>query len=55
MVKIITISREFGSGGRNRYAKDFIADESEYAPTSNGLAYMFLGRGLDGLSSADSF
>lgn len=79
MVKIITISREFGSGGRTigkevakelgipcydkeliekiaeetGYAKDFVANESEYAPTSNGLAYMFLGRGLDGLANAD--
>lgn len=79
MVKIITISREFGSGGRtigkevaNRldipcydkeliekiaeetgYARDFIEEESEYAPNSSGLAYMFLGRGIDGLSNAD--
>lgn len=79
MVKIITISREFGSGGRTigkevakqlgipcydkdfiekiadetGYAKDFIAKESEYAPNSNRFAYMFLGRGLDGLSNAD--
>ena len=79
MVKIITISREFGSGGRSigkivakklgipcydkdfiekiaeetGYAKEFIADESEYAPNSNSLAYMFIGRGLDGLSNAD--
>lgn len=79
MVKIITISREFGSGGRTigkevaeklgipcydkdliekiaeetGYAKEFIADESEYAPNANSLAYMFLGRGMDGLSNAD--
>lgn len=79
MKKIITISREFGSGGRTigkevakqlgipcydkdliekiaeetGYAKDFIADESEYAPNSSSFAYMFLGRGLDGLSNAD--
>lgn len=79
MVKIITISREFGSGGRTigkevarqlgipcydkdliekiaeetGYAKEFIADESEYAPNSNSFAYMFLGRGMDGLSNAD--
>lgn len=79
MVKIITISREFGSGGRTigkevakhlgipcydkelieriaeetGYAKDFIEEESEYAPNSNNFAYMFLGRGLDGLSNAD--
>lgn len=79
MIRIITISREFGSGGRtigrevaNRldipcydkdliekiaeetgYAKEFIADESEYAPNSNTFAYMFLGRGMDGLSNAD--
>lgn len=75
MIKIITISREFGSGGRTigrevaaklgipcydkdliekiaeetGYAKEYIADESEYAPNSNSLAYMFIGRGLDGL------
>lgn len=79
MIKIITISREFGSGGRTigkevaeklgipcydkdliekiaeetGYAKEFIEDESEYAPNSNSLAYMFIGRGLDGLSNAD--
>ncbi len=79
MIRIITISREFGSGGRTigkevaeklgipcydkdliekiaeetGYAKEFIADESEYAPNSNSLAYMFIGRGLDGLSNAD--
>ena len=79
MIKIITISREFGSGGRTigkevaeklgipcydkdliekiaeetGYAKNYIADESEYAPNSNSLAYMFIGRGLDGLSNAD--
>ena len=60
MIKIITISREFGSGGRTigkkvaaklgipcydknliekiaaetGYAKDFIEDESEYAPNN---------------------
>lgn len=79
MTKIITISREFGSGGRTigkevaeklgipcydkdliekiaeetGYAKTYIADEGEYAPNSNSLAYMFIGRGLDGLSNAD--
>lgn len=79
MIKIITISREFGSGGRTigkevakklgipcydkdliekiaeetGYAKDFIEDEGEYAPNANSLAYMFLGRGLDGLANAD--
>ena len=79
MIKIVTISREFGSGGRTigkevaeklgipcydkdfiekiaeetGYAKEFIADEGEYAPNSNSLAYMFIGRGLDGLSNAD--
>ena len=79
MIKIVTISREFGSGGRTigkevaeklgipcydkdfiekiaeetGYAKEFIADESEYAPNGNSLAYMFIGRGLDGLSNAD--
>lgn len=79
MVQIITISREFGSGGRTigkevakrlgipcydkdliekiaeetGYAKEFIADESEYAPNNNSFAYMFLGRGMDGLSNAD--
>lgn len=79
MVQIITISREFGSGGRTigkevakqlgipcydkdliekiaeetGYAKEFIADESEYAPNHNSFAYMFLGRGMDGLSNAD--
>lgn len=79
MIKIITISREFGSGGRTigkgvakqlgipcydkefiektaeetGYAKEYIAGESEYAPNSSSIAYMFLGRGLDGLSNAD--
>ncbi len=79
MIKIITISREFGSGGRTigkevaeklgipcydkdliekiaeetGYAKEYIADEGEYAPNSNSFAYMFIGRGLDGLSNAD--
>ncbi|MCM1181887.1 MAG: cytidylate kinase-like family protein [Roseburia sp.] len=79
MVKIITISREFGSGGRTigrevakelgipcydkefiekvaeetGYAEAFIEKEGEYAPTSSALSYMFLGRGLDGLSNAD--
>lgn len=79
MVKIITISREFGSGGRTigkevakrlgipcydkdliekiadetGYAKEFVEDESEYAPNSGSLAYMFLGRGRDGLANAD--
>lgn len=79
MSRIITISREFGSGGRtigkevaNRlgipcydkdlieriaeetgYAKTFVENEGEYAPNSNSLAYMFLGRGADGLSNVD--
>lgn len=79
MIQVITISREFGSGGRTigkevarqlsvpcydkdlieriaeetGYAKSFIADEGEYAPNSSSFAYMFLGRGLDGLSNAD--
>lgn len=79
MVKIITISREFGSGGRtigrevarqlgipcydkeliekiaeeSGYAKAYVEDESEYAPNSGRLAYMFLGRGMDGLANAD--
>lgn len=79
MVKIITISREFGSGGRtigrevarqlgipcydkeliekiaeeSGYAKAYVEDESEYAPNSGPLAYMFLGRGMDGLANAD--
>lgn len=79
MTKIITISREFGSGGRTigkevstqlgipcydkeliekiaeetGYAKDFIAEEGEYAPSVSGFAYAFLGRGMDGLSNAD--
>lgn len=79
MVKIITISREFGSGGRtigrevarqlgipcydkeliekiaeeSGYAKAYVEDESEYAPNSGSLAYMFLGRGMDGLANVD--
>lgn len=79
MKQIITISREFGSGGRTigkevakqlgipcydkdfiekiaeetGYAKSFIEDEGEYAPNSNRFAYMFLGRGQDGLSNVD--
>lgn len=79
MVKIITISREFGSGGRTigkavakalgipcydkeliekiaeetGYAPKYIEEESEYAPNTNGFAYMFLTRGPDGLANAD--
>lgn len=79
MIKIITISREFGSGGRTigrevakqlgipcydkdliektaketGYAEAFIADAGEYAPNSSSFAYMFLGRGMDGLANAD--
>lgn len=79
MVKIITISREFGSGGRTigrmvaeelgipcydreliekiaektGYAEEFVETESEYAPNAGSFAYMFLGRGTDGLSNAD--
>lgn len=79
MKKIITISREFGSGGRTigkevakqlgipcydkeliekiaeetGYAKKFVEEEGEYAPSANGFAYMFLGRGQDGLANAD--
>lgn len=79
MIRTITISREFGSGGRTigkevarrlgipcydkdliekiaeetGYAKGYIEDESEYAPSSNSFAYMFLGRGFDGLANAD--
>lgn len=78
-MRIITISREFGSGGRtigkevakrlgipcydkeliekiaeeSGYTQKFVAEESEYAPTDNVFAYMFLGRGMDGLSNAD--
>ena len=79
MVRIITISREFGSGGRTvgkevaaclgipcydreliekvaeetGYAREFVEEESEYAPYANDLAYMFMARGFDGLSNAD--
>lgn len=79
MINIITIGREFGSGGRTigkevakqlgipcydrelieriaeetGYAETFIEKEGEYAPNTNSLAYMFLGRGMDGLSNAD--
>lgn len=79
MTRIITISREFGSGGRTigkevakqlgipcydkeliekiaeetGYARDFIEEEGEYAPSVSGLAYAFWGRGMDGLSNAD--
>ncbi len=79
MINIITISREFDSGGRiigeavaeklgvpcydrdfiekiaeeTGYAQDYVEKESEYAPNTNTLAYMFLGRGTDGLSNAD--
>ena len=79
MVRIITISREFGSGGRTvgkevaaclgipcydreliekvaeetGYAREFVEEESEYAPYANDLAYMFLSRGFDGLSNAE--
>lgn len=79
MIRTITISREFGSGGRTigkevakrlgipcydksliekiaaetGYDKGYIEDEGEYAPSANPLAYMFLGRGTDGLANAD--
>lgn len=79
MTKIITISREFGSGGRtigrevakqlgipcydkeliekiaeeSGYAKEYVEAESEYAPNSGRMAYMFLGRGMDGLANVD--
>lgn len=79
MIRTITISREFGSGGRTigkevakklgipcydkdliekiaeetGYAKGYIEDEGEYAPSANSFAYMFLGRGVDGLANAD--
>ena len=79
MVRIITISREFGSGGRTvgkevaaclgipcydreliekvaeetGYAREFVEEESEYAPYANDLAYMFMARGFYGLSNAD--
>lgn len=79
MSRIITISREFGSGGRTigrevakalhipcydkdliekiaeetGYAQTFVQEEGEYAPSTQRFAYMFLGRGLDGLSNAD--
>lgn len=79
MIKIITISREFGSGGRSiakevakqlgipcydkeliekiaeesGYTKQIIEDQGEYALHANSFAYMFLGRGADGLSNAD--
>ena len=35
------------------YAREFVEEESEYAPSANDLVYMFLGRGFDGLSNAD--
>lgn len=79
MEKIITISRQFGSGGRtvgkmvaeklgipcydkeliekiaeeSGYAKEYISEESEYAPGMSGFTYGFLGRGMDWLSNAD--
>lgn len=79
MQKIITISRQFGSGGRtigklvakelgipcydkeliekiaeeSGYAKEYISEESEYAPGTGSFVYGFLGRGMDGLSNAD--
>lgn len=79
MQRIITISRQFGSGGRtigklvaeklgipcydkeliekiaeeSGYAKEYVSEESEYAPTTGGFVYGFLGRGMDGLSNAD--
>ena len=79
MQKIITVSRQFGSGGRtigrlvadklgipcydkeliekiaeeSGYAKEYVSEESEYAPGTGGFVYGFLGRGIDGLSNAD--
>lgn len=35
------------------YAKEYVSEESEYAPGMTGFTYGFLGRGMDGLSNAD--
>lgn len=79
MYKIITISREFGSGGRtvgrsiakrlqipcydreliekaaeeSGLAKDYIAQEGEYAPSKSLFSYAFLGRNSKGESISD--
>lgn len=79
MKKIITISREFGSGGRTigrqvaerlgvacydkeliekiaeetGFAREFVSQEDEEAPSRSRFAYSFLGRGLNGLSTED--
>ena len=63
--KIITISREFGSGGRfigeetAKVADDlglsekYVADRGEYAPSKNIFSYAFIGRDINGNSIAD--
>lgn len=77
--KIITISREFGSGGRTigrmtaeklgipcydkelieklaeetGFAKKYIEEQGEYAPSKNLFSYAFVGRNIDGMSAAD--
>lgn len=79
MKKIITISREFGSGGKTigrqvaerlgvacydkeliekiaeetGFAREFVSQEDEEAPSGSRFAYSFLGRGLNGLSTED--
>lgn len=76
---IVTISREFGSGGRtiarkvaaqlgvpfydkeliakiaeeSGYNEEFVAEESEEAPTKSRFAYTFVGRDIQGMSISD--
>lgn len=76
---IITVSRQFGSGGRSvakavaaalgydyydkeliekvaaetGFAKDYIEEHGEYAPSGNIFAYSFVGRDLSGISMPD--
>lgn len=79
MKKIITIGREFGSGGRfigeevakrlgisyydkeiiskvaeqSGFAKEFIAEQGEYAPTKSIFGYAYVGRNAVGQSLDD--
>lgn len=77
--RIITVSRQFGSGGRSvakavaqklgfdyydkeliekvaeqtGYAKEYIAEHGEYAPSRSIFAYSFVGRDTMGISAQD--
>lgn len=50
--KIITISREFGSGGRF-IGEQIVANQGEYAPAGSIFSYAFVGRDITGVSLSD--